>query len=129
VISDSVFVIRIMKDDYKNLDIWQKSRLLVSMVYKASNKLPKSEIFGLKSQINRAVVSVPSNIAESFGRNTKKEKIQFLHIAKGSLYEVETQLILCFDQSFILKDDLKLILKEIDGTKKLIAGFIRYLSR
>jgi four helix bundle protein len=118
-----------MKDDYKNLDIWQKSRLLVSMVYKASNKLPKSEIFGLKSQINRAVVSVPSNIAESFGRNTKKEKIQFLHIAKGSLYEVETQLILCFDQSFILKDDLKLILKEIDGTKKLIAGFIRYLSR
>ena len=83
--------------DYKDLIIWQKSRLLVRTVYILTRKLPEEELFGLTNQVRRAVVSIPSNIAEGFNRGSDKEFIHFLRIAKGSAAEVETQLILCVD--------------------------------
>ncbi len=79
---------------HKDLTVWQKSMDLVELVYKITNKLPKSEVFGLSSQMQRAVIAIPSNIAEGAKREHRAEYIQFLSIANGSASELETQLIL-----------------------------------
>lgn len=79
---------------YKELIVWQKSIDLAKEIYKLTESFPKNEIYGLSSQIRRSAVSVPSNIAEGYGRRTQKEFTQFLAIAYGSLLELETQLIL-----------------------------------
>ena len=76
--------------NFRNLNIWQKGIQLVKMTYKISAQLPKEEVYGLKSQICRAAVSVPSNIAEGCSRNSEIEYKRFLEIAMGSLFEVET---------------------------------------
>lgn len=83
-------------------------------------------IFGLTSQIRKCAVSVPSNIAEGYGRNTSKETIHFLFIARGSLYELETQLYLSYDQNYIEKEEFENILLQITLCKKLINGCINY---
>lgn len=80
--------------DFTDLETWRKSHELVLTIYKATEKFPKSEAFGLISQMQRAAVSITSNIAEGFGRQTLKEKIQFFYQAQGSLTEVKNQLIL-----------------------------------
>ena len=82
--------------NYTDLDVWKYSRELVKKVYLLIKKNPKEEIYGLTNQIRRSVVSVPSNILEGIGRQSNKETIYFLYIAKGSLQEVETQLYLSF---------------------------------
>ena len=82
---------------FKELIVWQKSRVLVKDVYLLCEKLPTSERFGLVSQMQRSAVSVPSNIAEGYRRRNVKEYLQFLGIASGSAAELETQLILCND--------------------------------
>lgn len=79
---------------YKDLTVWQKSIDLVNEIYVVTKKLPKTETFGLISQMQRSAVAIPSNIAEGFGRKGSKEFIQFLHIALGSLLELETQLLI-----------------------------------
>lgn len=78
----------------KDLEVWKKSMDLVEMVYRLTDDFPDSEKFGLKNQIRRAVVSIPSNIAEGSGRKSDKELIQFIHIAFGSLAEVETHYLI-----------------------------------
>jgi four helix bundle protein len=78
--------------NYKKLEAWKKAMLLIKAVYIATKQYPKEEIFALTSQTKRAAVSIAANIAEGAGRNYKKDTIQFLHIARGSLYEVETLL-------------------------------------
>jgi len=77
---------------YRDLIIWQEAKNLTIVIYKITDKFPRSELYGLTSQIRRAAVSIPSNIAEGFGRKSKKEKIKFLHISFGSGAELETQL-------------------------------------
>lgn len=79
---------------YKELIVWQKSIQLVTDIYKLTKTFPKEEIYGLASQMQRAVVSIPSNIAEGNDRNSSKEFSQFLRIARGSLAELETQIII-----------------------------------
>lgn len=111
--------------DYKELDIWVQSRKLVKTVYVLTKSFPKDEQFSLTSQIRRCVVSVPSNIAEGCGRQSNKEKIHFLHITRGSLFELETQLILADDLNYI-SSDLKTVLEDIERVKKLLNGFINY---
>jgi four helix bundle protein len=81
---------------YKNLDVWKISMDTVKEIYNVTRSYPSEERFGLISQTNRAAVSLPGNIAEGLGRNYKKDSIQFLHIAKGSAYELET--LLCVAQ-------------------------------
>jgi len=81
--------------NYKNLNIWQKGIQIVKKVYFLVEKLPATEKFGLKSQLSRAAVSIPSNIAEGCSRTSEIEFKRFLEIAMGSLFEVETQLIIC----------------------------------
>lgn len=85
---------------FKELIVWQKSILLVKEIYKVTYKFPKSELYGLVSQMQRAAISIPSNIAEGFGRRSTKENQQFISIALGSLDELETQLILAKELGF-----------------------------
>ena len=87
--------------NYRELKVWQKARVLVKAVYQITNNLPKEEAFGLTSQMRRAVVSIPSNIAEGAGRGTNKDFCRFLDIAYGSSFELETQLLLCVDLEYI----------------------------
>jgi len=82
---------------YKELIVWQKSIELVKEIYKLTTEFPRSEIYGLSSQMQRAAISVPSNIAEGYSRKNLKEYLQFLHIAYGSGAELETQLIIAKD--------------------------------
>ena len=79
---------------YQNLEAWKKSMALVKNVYVIVKSYPKEELYALTSQTKRAAISVPANIAESIGRNYKKDTIPFLHIARGSLYEVESLLLI-----------------------------------
>lgn len=86
---------------FRDLIAWQKAMALARLVYKASTDFPDSERFGLVPQIRRAAVSIPSNIAEGYGRRRTQEYIRFLDIAKGSLCEVETQMILAHDLGMV----------------------------
>lgn len=92
---------------YKELIVWQKSMDMVVEVYKLVNKLPNEELYSLSSQIRRAAVSVPSNIAEGQKRNSTKEFAQFLSFAKGSNAELQTQLLICTRLGFMTENDIK----------------------
>jgi len=113
---------------YKDLDVWKEARILVKLVYESIQIFPKEEVFGLQSQIKRAVISIPSNIAEGSGRNTRKDSLHFFYIARGSAYEVETQLYLSFDLSFIDEITLNTLLSQIEKVRKLLSGLITYFK-
>lgn len=115
--------------NYTELDVWKYSRELVKLVYELTRSFPNDELYGLTNQIRRCVISVPSNIAEGVGRQSNKETIHFLFIAKGSLNEVETQLYLSFDLGYISEEELKNILEKVISNKKLINGFINYYKK
>ena len=95
--------------NYKKLDAWQQSMQLVKEIYLMTKIFPKEELYALTSQTKRAAVSVPSNIAEGIGRNYKKDTIQFLHISRGSLYEVETLLNIAVMVAIITEDNFNKI--------------------
>ena len=99
---------------FKDLIVWQKSYELVLEIYKMTGSFPKSEIYGLSQQMRRAAVSIPSNIAEGYGRKHKTEYNQFLSIAYGSLLELETQFLLAMDLNYISKNQtIEKLLKEV----------------
>ena len=108
--------------EHKDLIIWQKSMDLVEEIYQISSFFQKEEMYGLSSQIRRAIVSVPSNIAEGAGREGKKEFKKFLYIALGSISEVETQILIAKRLNYI--DEFDTILKKIWNIKKMIKNFI-----
>ena len=111
---------------HEDLIVWQKAMQLSRMVYLVQKQLPKEEVYVLGDQIRRAAVSVPSNIAEGFGRETDKEFRHFLSIARGSLYEVKTQLQLAASLDYLKIDsDLEAL---IDETGRLLNGLSRSLS-
>jgi four helix bundle protein len=116
-------------NSYRDLDVWKQSRQLVKSVYQLSRSFPKEEQFGLTNQLRRAAISVPSNIAEGSGRNHSKDSIQFFFIARGSLYEIETQLIISSDLEYISDSHLKEVLEQVTRCKKLINGFINYFQK
>lgn len=105
---------------YKDLIVWQKGYELVKQVYKITAKLPKSEIFGLQSQMQRSAVSIVSNIAEGSSRKTRKDYCQFMHIAYGSTSELETQLFLCRDLYMIEIGESILLLTEVSKILRVI---------
>ena len=98
---------KISMHNFRELKIWQEAMEITKLTFKLSKKFPSSEMYGLTSQINRSAVSIPSNIAEGAGRNSNKEFSQFLNIAMGSCFELETQIILSFEFNYIKKDDLE----------------------
>ena len=112
---------------YKELIVWQKGMALAKQVYHLTQKFPAEERYGLTSQLRRAAVSVPSNIAEGQARRSTNEFLQFLSIAEGSLAELETQLLLSADLSYCKQADLDPPLKEIDELQKMLVALKRKL--
>lgn len=112
--------------DHKSLDAWKLSIELVSEIYQITQNFPKEEIYGLTNQIRRSAVSIPSNIAEGSARQSDKELIQFLYISLGSLAELETQLKIAQNLSYITT--IELISEKINSVQKLIMGLIKYLK-
>ena len=110
---------------YTDLIVWQESRKLAKLVYELTKKFPSNEIYGLSSQMKRAAVSVPSNIAEGFGRASAKEKNQFYYVANGSLVEVETQGYIASDVNLLSGSDLQQLLQQTTVTQKLLYGLIK----
>jgi len=113
---------------YKELDVWTKTRVLVKEIYILTKDFPKEELYGISSQMRRCAVSIPSNIAEGYGRQYKKETLQFFHIARGSLYELETQLYISADLNFLQKDKLNSIILQLEECRKLLSGLINYFE-
>jgi four helix bundle protein len=117
-----------MINSYKDLIVWQRGMDLVETVYQITAKLPASEQWGLISQTRRAAVSVPSNIAEGYGRQATGEYRHHLSIGRASLLELETQVLLCHRLKYVTEADSKPILEEIDAISKMLASLISKLS-
>lgn len=115
-------------NQFKNLKVWQASVDLAVEVYSITSKFPDKERFGLVSQINRSVVSIPSNIAEGAGRNSKKEFNNFLGIASGSLSELETQLIISNKLNYLSDETLSVVIEKIHPIHKMIYSLQKKLQ-
>lgn len=113
---------------YSNLTAWQEASSLTIKIYKISEKFPAKEQFGITNQIRRAAVSITSNIAEGFGRSSPKDKRHFYVIARGSLYETESQAIIGSKLGFISQDQLTSIRKQTNLVARLLSGLIRSMS-
>ena len=114
---------------YKDLLIWQKGIEVTEKVYLLTKSFPSEEIYSLTNQIKRATVSIPSNIAEGFGRNSTKSYVNFLKISRGSLYELETQLIIAEKQNFISDLDLLQSINELISEEgKMINSYINKIE-
>jgi len=111
-----------MGHNYKELKVWQKATEMVTSIYRNTELFPESEKFGLTQQIRRAAVSIPSNIAEGSGRNTPKDFAHFLAVAKGSAFEMETQLIIANNLGFIESSDMNLLLEQVSEVQKMLYG-------
>jgi len=115
--------------NFRNLEIWQQGIQLVMEIYKLCVLLPKEEKFGLISQICRAAVSIPSNIAEGSSRNSETEYKRFLEIALGSAFEVETQLQIIYQLKMTTTENFELIFKLLLKEEKMINSLITKLAR
>ncbi len=115
--------------NYKELSVWNKSVVLATDVYKLSSRFPKSEQYGLTSQIRRSAVSISSNIAEGAGRSTNKDFARFLHIANGSSYELETQLIISKNLQYLNQSDFKSLHDSLIEIQKMLYTFIKKIDR
>ncbi len=114
---------------YRDLLVWQKAMDLCVEVHDASLLFPKHEVFGLSAQLNRSVVSVPSNIAEGHGRRTTPDFIHFLFISRGSLNEVETQLTLAMRYNYLSQTDHDDLLERCGEIGRMLNGLIDSLER
>ena len=111
--------------NYRNLIVWQKSKILVLRIYHILKGFPKEEIYGLAAQMKRAAISCASNIAEGNQRKSAQDKIRFLGIAKGSLIELDCQLDLALELNFLNSKEYKEILEIINKTGHLLTRFIQ----
>ena len=116
-------------EKFDDLNIWREAILLSEKVYKVTSKFPKNEQFCLINQMRRSSISIPSNIAEGFERNGNKEFIQFLSIAKGSLGELRTQMIVSLKLRYLSQDEFNGLFNLSISIGKQISGFIKYLKK
>jgi four helix bundle protein len=114
---------------YQELIAWQKAIALVTKIYSLTSAYPQAEIYGLTSQLRRAAVSIPSNIAEGQGRATKGEFIQFLCHARGSLYEVETQVVISRNLGYLSVEQQETLLGELAELGRILNGLITSLQQ
>ncbi len=110
---------------FKDLYAWQESHQLVILIYKITKNFPKEEIFGLISQMRRCVISITSNIAEGFSRQSYKEKIQFYSMAQGSLTELQNQILVARDVELLSEADFQILEDKTLTSHKLISGLIK----
>ena len=113
-----------MVTNYKELEVWKRSVALTTELYKLTSRFPNTERYGLTSQIRRAITSVPANIAEGWGRGSTGEYVQFLTVARGSLMEVETHLIVSRNLNFVSDAAQAPFSKEIEGIGKMLNALI-----
>ena len=116
-------------NSYKELSVWQKSIDLVKQVYTLTKTFPKEERYALTDQIKRAVVSIPSNIAEGNGRNSTKDYIHFLNIARGSLYEVSTQIYIANQLGYIADNVYSELSDEIDIIGRMLNKLVKAIDQ
>ena len=114
------------KNDYKNLDAYKEAKALVLMVYRLLKDFPKEEQYALCDQLRRAVISIPSNIAEGSGRSSSKEQVHFLEIAYGSLREVECQMDIACDLGYINSSQLDQVSEQIRKVTAKLSGLRNY---
>ncbi len=113
---------------HKDLDVWKKSIEFVTNIYKTTKSFPKSEVYGLVSQIRRAAVSVPSNIAEGAVRKGKAEFRQFLFIALSSAAEIDTQLMISKNLAYIDQNSYDILIEELNTISRMIQGLIKSIK-
>ena len=113
---------------FEEINSWQKSRIFNKRIYQITENSKFKKDFDLVRQIRRASISISSNIAEGFERNTDKEFIYFLYVAKASAGEVRSQIYLAFDLEYIAKQEFDELLESVTEISKLLSGFIKYLS-
>lgn len=111
--------------NFKDLRTWQEGHVLVLLIYEATKKFPRDELFGLVSQMRRSAVSITSNIAEGFSRHSSKEKIQFYSMSHGSLTELENQLQIAMDVGYINSDYFNKISQQLESVHILLNAFIK----
>lgn len=114
--------------DYRNYTVWKKAHALVLDIYKTTRSFPSEEKFNLISQINRAALSIPTNIVEGCGRETQKEFLRFLHISSGSAFELEYLILVSTDLNFIDSVDSKKLMTEIMEIKKMLYALIQKIK-
>ena len=113
---------------YRELIVWQKAMQLVKEIYTVTKKLPKEELYGLVGQMQRAAVSIPSNIAEGQARTGTKEFANFLSIANGSKAELQTQLLICVDIGYFTESDIKNAMDLSEEVGKMLTSLIQKLT-
>ena len=113
-------------ESYKNLIVWQDSRRLNREIYTLVEKFPKFELYALSDQLRRACVSVTSNIAEGYGQGSMKNRLRYLYMARGSIYETETQLLVATDLGFVTVSDIRNALELETKIAKMLNGLIRF---
>lgn len=117
-----------MLKSFKELKVWQKSYKLCLTVYKMSTTFPKDERYGLTAQVRRSSVSIPSNIAEGYGRKTKADYIRMLYIAYGSICELETQFLLAGDLGFVGAGHMELVIANLKEVERMLMALIKALE-
>jgi four helix bundle protein len=110
---------------FTDLDVWKEGHKLVIMIYKISGRFPKSETYSLVDQMRRSAVSVTANIAEGFGRQTYKEKLQFYYMSQGSLSELKNYLLIAKDLDYLKPSDFDTLVEQANLTHKILQGFLQ----
>lgn len=110
--------------EFTDLKVWQEGHKLVLVVYKDTQEFPKSETYSLVDQMRRAVISITNNIAEGFGRQTYKEKVQFFYMAQGSITELKNQVFICRDLGYLSDNQVSILMSQIQLTHQLLQGLI-----
>jgi four helix bundle protein len=115
--------------DFRELKVWHKAHALTLDVYRATKTFPREELYSLTNQMRRAAVSIPANIAEGSGKNTRPEFARYLQIALGSASELEYQVLLSRDLGYMNPEVYEHLLQQVIETKKMLSGFVQYLSQ
>lgn len=113
---------------YRDLLTWQKSLALVTEIYRVSRSFPKDEVYGLAQQMRRSAVSIPSNIAEGYGRNSTSDYVRFLHVASVSLYELQTQAEIALNLRYLKKSDFDKLYESSRKIERMLSSLIRKLE-
>ena len=116
-------------ETHKDLRVWHQGIELVTAIYLITKTYPKEEIFGLVSQMRRAAISVPSNIAEGYARGTDREKLHFLRISSGSMSEIETQVMLSLNLGYISQDSYKELSEKVTSVWKQLNALISSIKK
>jgi len=112
---------------FRDLIVWQKSMAMVTEIYQVTQSFPRREDYGITSQIRRCAVSIPSNIAEGYGRNSRNEYIRFLQIALGSLFELQTQLEIATNLGYLKKEEFDALYERTREVERMLSVLIRRL--